>query len=448
MKPLLPLLAVAAALAGCAPTLPPRPEAAQLNAPAAWQSANPSTAPIRLDWWQQAGDEALNQLVAQALAHNLDVALAAARVQEARAQEGAARAALLPSVDASLGMSRGQTVSAFGKPSLSTTEQPQLTVAYELDLFGRVHDQAEAAHQSVLQSQYAQDSARLAVAAATVNGYATLRALDERLAVLQQTRTTREQSLQHAESRFAQGYTSQLEVTQARAELGGIAQQIPAVQAAIARQEHALSLLTGQPSAAIPRGKPINALALPAVNAEQPSELLRRRPDVAQAEAQLAATDAQLAVARKQFLPQIRLQASAGRVFNSLLADPINVWSIGGSLLAPLFRGGQLEGQFDAAQPPQRDEVGQHGGGGQADGQQGRGAAVGAFVRGAMRSSGRGLERIGHHFQHAAQHGQCEEDERVPVAPQKAALAPLVQHLCKRHEEIHPPKCHDQRHNR
>lgn len=349
MKPLLPLLAVAAALAGCAPTLPPRPEAAQLNAPAAWQSANPSTAPIHLDWWQQAGDEALNQLVAQALAHNLDVALAAARVQEARAQEGAARAALLPSVDASLGMSRGQTVSAFGKPSLSTTEQPQLTVAYELDLFGRVHDQAEAAHQSVLQSQYAQDSARLAVAAATVNGYATLRALDERLAVLQQTRTTREQSLQHAESRFAQGYTSQLEVTQARAELGGIAQQIPAVQAAIARQEHALSLLTGQPSAAIPRGKPINALALPAVNAEQPSELLRRRPDVAQAEAQLAATDAQLAVARKQFLPQIRLQASAGRVFNSLLADPINVWSIGGSLLAPLFRGGQLEGQFDAA---------------------------------------------------------------------------------------------------
>lgn len=354
MKPQLHLLAavaaLAAALTGCAPMVPQKPEAAQVHTPQAWLTPGAaSSAHMAAQWWQQAGDEVLNQLVSQALAHNLDVALAAARVQEVRALEGSARAALKPSVDASLGASRARSISPFGTPSLANTEEPQLVAAYEVDLFGRVHDQAEAARQGVLQSQYAQDSARLAVAAATVNGYITLRALDERLQVLQQTLATRQQSLQHANSRFANGYTSQLEVTQARAELGSIEQQIPAVQAAIVRQEYALALLSGQPPGPVARGQPIAALALPAVQAEQPSELLRRRPDVAQAEAQLAATDAQLNVARAQFLPQIRLQASLGRVFSSALTNPIDVWSLGGSLLAPLYRGGQLEGQFDAA---------------------------------------------------------------------------------------------------
>lgn len=343
-------LLLAVLLTACAPPLPvQRTLAEQVTMPDAWRTAAPAAAPIRIDWWRQAGDEALNGLVDRALAHNLDIALAAARVQEARAQEAVARAALRPSVDASLGASRARSVSPFGTPSLATGEQPQLLVAYELDLFGRVRQQTEAARQGLLQTQYAQDSARLAVAAAAVNGYVTLRALDQRLRVLRETLTTREESLRHARERVASGYSSQQEVAQARAELESVAQQIPAVQAGIERQEHALALLSGQPPAAIARGKPVGALTLPAVNAEQPSALLRRRPDITQAEAQLAATDAQLAVARAQFLPQIRLQASLGRVFSSALADPIDVWSLGGSLLAPLFHGGQLQGQFDAA---------------------------------------------------------------------------------------------------
>ncbi|MBL0914321.1 MAG: TolC family protein, partial [Sphingopyxis sp.] len=119
---------------------------------------------------------------------------------------------------------------------------------------------------------------------------------------------------------------------------------------------NALALLGGDPPPGLPRGRSFEALATPAVPAVVPSELVRRRPDIAQAEFSLAATDANLRAARAQFLPQIRLQASAGATISTLLGDPVSIWSIGGSILAPIFSGGRLEGQFDAA-TAQRDQA-------------------------------------------------------------------------------------------
>jgi outer membrane protein TolC len=138
-------------------------------------------------------------------------------------------------------------------------------------------------------------------------------------------------------------------VRQAEVEYQSAALIPPQVELAISRQENALRLLTGDSPGPVP-SREIEAIKAPRLPATGvPSELLRRRPDIAQAEFSLAATDASLSAARKQFLPSLRLTASAGAVFNSALPDPITIWSVGGSVLAPLFRGGQLRAGVETA---------------------------------------------------------------------------------------------------
>src|SRR5205085_72616 len=127
------------------------------------------------------------------------------------------------------------------------------------------------------------------------------------------------------------------------------AQQVPVVQLAIQRQEHALALLTGSPPADIPRGLPLARLTMAPVPDGLPSQLLRGRPDVAQAERTLAASDATLASARAQFLPSLRLTATLGQLAVSSLPNPLMIWSLGASVLAPIFNGGRIQAQVDTA---------------------------------------------------------------------------------------------------
>ena len=195
----------------------------------------------------------------------------------------------------------------------------------------------------------AADTARLSVAAATASGYVTLRGLDARIETVRATIASRGEALRIARSRAEAGYTSQLELRQAEAEYAAVTQTLPQLELLARRQENALALLTGTPPRPITRGRPLGALAPPPIPAGLPSELLRRRPDIAQAEATLAASDASLAAARAQFLPQLRLTGSTGEVLSSALPNPVGIWSIGASVLAPLFRGGQLRGNYDAA---------------------------------------------------------------------------------------------------
>lgn len=342
-------LLLLALLAGCAAQVPP-PADTTITPPAAWRDIPAGTAAIDAQWWRGFGDPALSALVEKAIAHNPDIGLAAARVREARAAEAASRAVLLPAVDASGGASHARSLNAFGQPSVSTGAQPVVQASYELDLFGRLADQISAARSQYLASVAAADAARLSVSAATATGYLTLLGLDARRQVVVETIASRAEALRIARSRAAAGYTSQLELRQAEAEFEATRLALPQVELAIARQEHALSVLTGTPPAAIPRGRTLAEIAMPPIpDAGVPSELLRRRPDVAQAEQTLAASAASLSVARKQFVPQIRLAASAGSVFSSLLDDPVAIWSLGGSVLAPLFEGGRLQAGVDAA---------------------------------------------------------------------------------------------------
>lgn len=336
-------------LAACAPAIPPLPGATRVAAPVAWRTAPGPTAPLEQGWWRRFGDPVLSGLVEQALANNSDIAIAAARVREARAQEALARSQLFPSLDLGVGATRQRTVGALGTATESTAIQPVFQAAYEVDLFGRVADQVEAARQSYLASEAAREAAALSIAAATATGYITLRALDARLEIVKATLTSRAEALRIARNRAEVGYTSDLELRQAQAEYEAAAQLVPQVELAITRQENALSVLIGETPRAIMRGVALGDLQQPALPDTLPSELVRQRPDVAQAEFTLAASDATLAGARAQFLPQVRLSGSAGAVISSALGDPVAIWSLGGSILQPIFNAGRNQAQFDTA---------------------------------------------------------------------------------------------------
>ena len=152
-----------------------------------------------------------------------------------------------------------------------------------------------------------------------------------------------------AGSRARVGYTSQLELRQAEAEYQAAAVILPQVQLAITRQENALSTLAGRTPGPIARGATLDALATPGIPAGLPSDLLRRRPDIAQAERTLAASDATIAAARAQYLPTLRLTGTGGAALSTLLANPITLWSVGASVLTPIFQGGRLRANVDAS---------------------------------------------------------------------------------------------------
>ncbi|MBU3077450.1 efflux transporter outer membrane subunit [Sphingomonas quercus] len=353
MRTALPPLLMLAACAG------PAVETARVDPvapPATWRTDAGPAAPLDRRWWNGFGDPALTALVERALAYNPDIAIAGARLREARANIIAARAQVWPAVDAGLAAGRSRTVSGIGTPLNQNFVQPQLQVGYELDLFGRLADQRAAARDAYLASAAARDAIRLSVAGTVASSYITLLSLDARLEVTRQTLQARADSLRIARSRVTNGYSPKLELEQAQAEYESAAQLIPQLQLAIDRVEAALSLLTGATPGDIARGRGLDALRQPPVPEGLPSDLLRRRPDIAQAEYQLAAADASLAVARKRFLPQFRLSATAGTAFSNALADPITLWSLGSSILAPLFQGGRLEAQAEAA-GAQRDQA-------------------------------------------------------------------------------------------
>jgi outer membrane protein, multidrug efflux system len=361
-----------ALIAGCAPALRAPPESSRIEPPTAWReqpvsSASPASAPspssaastpateLRAQWWRDFGDAALDELVERALAHNNDLLLAGSRLDEARAALSASRAAEGPQLNATLAVQGSRTLQATGI-SESHVVQPGLAASWELDLWDRLSALTRAARLRVAASEADRDGAALSVAATTTQSYIGLLALESQLALSKRTLDSRAEALRLAQDQARIGYISQLQLTQAQAEYASVAQQVPQLELAIRRQENALAQLTGQPPGDMPRGRRFEELDLPVPPVVLPSALLERR-DLAQAALTLAASDATLASRRAAFMPQIQFSASAGRLYVSALDyDPIRVWSIGGSVLAPLFDAGRLQAQFDTA-TAQRDQA-------------------------------------------------------------------------------------------
>ena len=327
----------ALALSACVPTLQDAPVGAAVAPPVEWRTQLATTAPVEAQWWASFGDPQLTRLVEQARLNNPDVRIAAAKVEEARATEQGSRGYLLPSLGAGVEGGVRREVSPFGQAQESVVARPAFRASYEVDLFGKNAARIDAAEAGVAASAAGEEAARLAVTAATASGYITLLALDARLAVLEETLTSRQEAVKFARDRAEVGYTSQLPLRQAEAEYQATAQLVPQLKAQITRQENALSTLTGELPGSIERGGTLADLKAPAPPATLPA-------------------DAKMRVARADFMPSLDLGASAGLVLSDLLADPIGIWSLGGSILAPVFQGGRLQAQLDGA-TAQRDQA-------------------------------------------------------------------------------------------
>ncbi|UXH79948.1 efflux transporter outer membrane subunit [Roseateles amylovorans] len=321
------------------------------SSPAQWRNAAGSQ-PVAIAWWQQFGDATLTRLIDEALTRNQDLRQAAARVTEAHALAVAQHGAFWPTLDAGVGGARSRSISDVTlKPYLSTGHQSLFQAGYEVDLWGRVDALARAADTGEQATRAARDAIALSVAASVAQAYIGLLELDAQLDVAQRLLASRERSLLLVRRRHALGYANALELAQAESDRHAGAQALPQLRRAMERQEAQLNLLLNRAPGAVERGGWLSALhpcALP--DAGLPSELLRRRPDVHVAELQVAASDAQLAAARTQWLPSLHLNASLGRTGASVLrGDPFTLWSLGGSVLAPLFNGGRLRALADAS---------------------------------------------------------------------------------------------------
>lgn len=338
-------------LAACAGPRPRIPAEAGFVPPTAWRgAADPSAAPIA-DWWKTFGNPALAQVVQDALANNVDLAVAAERVQEARAQYKLAQAQRLPDLGGGLRGGRTREVNpGFGIAEEQNFGGVSLNATWDADLFGRLRNASAAARASLLASQASRDAVRLAVAAAAAQGFVNLCALDARLEVLQRTLQARADSLRLIKRRADAGYSPQLDLRQAEAEYHAAEQLIPVTQLAIRRQEDGLSLLLGRNPGDISRSRSLRAVVPPTVPAGLPASLLRRRPDIAAAEQQLVAADRSLDSLRAAFLPDVSLSAQGGAVVADLIArNPTGVYTIEASILSPILDAGRLRAQQGVA---------------------------------------------------------------------------------------------------
>ena len=344
-------LAVLALLAACAGPRPAAPLDAKIDPPATWRTTPDHLgSEFSTTWWEAFGDPGLTRIVAAALADNDDVRIAAARVEELMGQADFARAQRMPEVNGAVIYQRDRSINpAYGVPQVQNVTEPVVTFSFDTDLFGRLRAADAAARANLLGTRAAQADVRLLVAATAARDWFTLRSLDARLATLRQTLDAREQTLKLVRRRVSIGYAAQLDLQQAEAEYQATRQQIPATELAIRRTEDALSILLGRNPGSIDRSTATEPV-LPTVPPAVPSSLLRRRPDIVEAEERVVAADRGLDASRAAFMPDLRLSADWGHVTSTLLDNhPIDVFTIGASILAPIFDAGRLKAQENSA---------------------------------------------------------------------------------------------------
>lgn len=355
LRPIAALLMMAT-LAGCQ-SVDVEPAKSSLLIPAQWRATSGPTSPTEQLWWRNFHDNNLNRYVDLALKNNSDVLLARERINEYQARVYAADGSLFPSLDAGVTGTRARSQSAAtGLPVYGTLYKGSLTASYDVDIWGVNRSTSRAAEASLEAQKAAAAAADLTVASSVASGYVTLLSLDEQLRVTRSTLKSREEAFNLAKRQFETGYSSRLELMQSDSELRATRAQVPLLQHQIAQQENALSLLLGSNPGEVARGESgesFDALTPLKLPSQLPSTLLNRRPDIVQAERQLIAADATLAASRASLLPSINLTATGSvqdRTLSGLLDNPLQLWSVGGSILAPLLNRQALNAQVDISQ--------------------------------------------------------------------------------------------------
>jgi NodT family efflux transporter outer membrane factor (OMF) lipoprotein len=349
-------IALAAWLSGCANLAPTysRPEA---PVPATWQAdaapANGAAAPTvplsaQTDWRDVIQDERLRGTIDLALNHSRSLRLAVLAIEQAKATYQIQDAATLPTVTASASGSTSRVPAQASSTGASATTRSYSVglgvAAYELDLFGRVHNLKDAALESYLQTEAAQRSTRLSLIAEVANAWLTLSADGAQLALAQETLSSQEATFQLGQQRATLGADSALTLAQTQTSVESARRDVAAYEAQVQQDLHALNLLTGTtvPDRLLPDAEADgHVAAVLTVSADLPSDLLQRRPDVVAAEHALKASYADIGRARAAMFPSISLTASAGTASTSLQnLFKGGAWSFAPSVSLPLFDGG------------------------------------------------------------------------------------------------------------
>ncbi len=315
-------------------------------------------------WWRQFDDPVLDSLIAEALAHNLNIKVAAANVEQAAGVLTQARSQLFPQAGYAGAAARARSTEAGTAPELArlipnpaNAYQALLNASWEIDLWGRIRRLSEASRANLLATDEARRGVILSLVASVAGNYLTLRGLDEQLAVANRTLASYAESLRLMNLQFKYGQVSQMNVSQVQSQYETAAAQIPQIETQIAQTMNALAVLLGRNPGPIPRGKSIHELVLPSVPAGVPSTLLERRPDLKQAEDTLIAANAQIGAAKALYFPTISLTGAAGSssvALDSLFTGPARVWSYAGQLTGPIFTFGAVSGQVAQAEGAQQ----------------------------------------------------------------------------------------------
>jgi outer membrane protein, multidrug efflux system len=333
-----------------------------------WQTAAPKDAIPKGAWWQIFHDAELDRLEQELLQANQSLVAAQDRLSQARALARVASAAYFPTLSADPNAQR-QRISG-NRPVLgSTTATAPVTqnvftipfsVSYELDLFGRVRRNLEAANASLQGSAADLENVRLVLSAELAADYFNLRELDREAGVVQESVEIQQKGLDLVNHRHEGGVANGLEVAQQAALLDSTATQLSLVLQQRAQFEHAIAVLIGKSASVFNVVEAPFDAAPPAIPTGVPSEILERRPDVATSERQIAFENAQVGLATAAFYPHITLSGSGGwesRDIATLVSAPSAFWSLGGDILQPIFNGGRNRANLAASRAAYDESV-------------------------------------------------------------------------------------------
>jgi len=320
-----------------------------------------------LQWWEIFQDRQLQALIKTALEENKDLQLAVVRVDEARAELGITRAAMLPSVQAGASVTMtqipGANIPGIPPGSNLTTGiySTSAELSWEIDIWGRLRRATEGARAQLLGTEEARKAVVMGLISRVAQAYFELRGLDLELEITKRTLGSRQASLSLVKMRYEGGVSSALDLRRAESEFATTASLIPDLERQVAQKENALSILLGRNPGAVARGLALTEQPLPpTVPAGLPSSLLERRPDLREAEQGLVAANAQIGVAKAAFFPQVSLTGDFGymsRDMSNLFTGPARMWGFGPGVTLPIFNAGRNQAQLEMTEARQKEAL-------------------------------------------------------------------------------------------